>query len=377
MKNVISSIVICIFTIFFATGCATKPKPAAVGLKYSDFPPALQQMIGDRIAEANSNGGVCIAGRIKMSDGAHISSGKDVKINLNQNFDAPLWVYNDGWFLMDRAYKTDSYPRPTMLSARAFGYDPIDISTAVMRGQMTYFELVMNKTPEKDLAEVNGVVSNDQNEPFSGIRVSIGFPFSSHGMDSEPYRSVITDANGRYDFKGLSGTEHRISAGAAGYSFDSSNFTPCAGEKATRDMKLYRNLKIVIDYVYQADGNRSFTEGNIKNGTIEWGNGPDGVDFSEGKVTGYNYNNKMMRDLDMRQYHNNLVFNTSYGNGKGNGFYDAGETDFESVTEAAESGYTMGHSMGAGLCVVGHVYVVKTFENNYAKFIVRSISVSK
>jgi hypothetical protein len=47
--------------------------------------------------------------------------------------------------------------------------------------------------------------------------------------------------------------------------------------------------------------------------------------------------------------------------------------DFESVTEAAENGYYT----GTRPCVVGHVYVVRTYENNYAKFVVRSISVSK
>jgi hypothetical protein len=262
-----------------------------------------------------------------------------------------------------------------VLSARALGYDPVDLTTALMKGQMTYFELVMNKTPEKDLAEVNGVVLNDQNEPFNGVKVNIAFPFSSHGTDSEPYRSVITGADGRYSFKGLSGEEHYITASAAGYSFDSSNFAPYPGEKATRDMKLYRNLKIVIDYVYQADGSRSFTEGNIKKGTIEWGNGPDGVDFSEGRVKGYD-NNKMMRDLEMRQIHDTLRFQIFYSNGK-NGFYDAGEKDFDSVIEAAESGYSGGHMIGTGACIVGHVYVVKTYENNYAKFVVRSISVNK
>jgi hypothetical protein len=47
--------------------------------------------------------------------------------------------------------------------------------------------------------------------------------------------------------------------------------------------------------------------------------------------------------------------------------------DFDSVTEAAQTGY----STTARPCVVGHTYVVRTYENKYAKFVVRSISVNK
>jgi hypothetical protein len=94
------------------------------------------------------------------------------------------------------------------------------------------------------------------------------------------------------------------------------------------------------------------------------------MDFSEGKVK--SYDPKMLRDLEMLQDEDHLIFLVTYVNGK-NGFYDAGEVDLESITEAAESDY----STRAKPCVTGHVYVVRTHENNYAKFVVRSISVSK
>jgi hypothetical protein len=254
----------------------------------------------------------------------------------------------------------------------SFGYDPVDMAAAVMRGKMAYFEVVMNKTPQKDLAEVNGAVLNEQNEPLEGANVDIEFPFASHGTDSEPYRSVTTGPDGRYSFKGLSGAEHTISASIAGRSSDSVVFAPSPGEKATRNMKLCENLKIVIDYVYQADGSRSFTEGDIKKGTIKWINGSnEGADFSEGRVK--SYDGGTLRDLELRQSRDKLLFTIFYANGKGNGFYEAGAVDFESVTDAAESSYYT----GSRPCTVGHVYVVRTYENNYAKFVVRSISVSK
>jgi hypothetical protein len=381
MRNITIVIIISILAILFAGGCTTTKTSSVTELKYKYFPPTLKQMIDKRIAEVNSTGGVCVAGRVKMSDGAHISNGKDVKLNLNQNFDAPFLVYNDGWVLMDRAYKVDdSYPSTAMLTVRAFGYDPIDSSIPLLRGKVTYMEFVMQKTPAEKLASIAGTIVNDQNEPVEGAMVNISFPLSYNAANGHPYMSIATEPNGHYSFEGLSATEYHLWVlTQSGYAASSFSITPIAGKTTIRNHKLYRNLKIVIDYVYQADGNRIFTEGNIKKSTVEWVNGGEGMDFSEGKVKGYEP--KSLRDLEMRQSQDRLNFYVTYGNGKGsglnygrsNGFYDAGEVNFESVTEAAESGY----AIGGKPCLIGHVYVVRTFENNYAKFIVRSISENK
>jgi hypothetical protein len=371
MKNVIFRIVICVFITFLAIGCAIKPKPAAITLNYKDFPPALQQILDQRIAEVNSNGGVCVAGRVTMSDGTHINSGKDIKVNLEYSISTSLWVYYDGWFVMDRTVKNSSYPGPAKLVLRAFGYDPIDTSIAVMRGEMTYVEFVMQKTPAEKLAFIAGTIVNDQNEPVEGAMVNISFPLPYRVDNGHPRMSINTDKNGHYSFEGLSATEYHLWVPAlSGYAGISFGATPIAGETTVTNRKLFQNLSIIIDYVYQADGNRSFTDGNLKAGTVEWGNGHDGMDFSEGKLK--SYDPKMLRDLEMMQDQDNLIFLVTYVNGK-NGFYDAGEVDLESITEAAESDY----STGAKPCVAGHVYVVKTFEKNYAKFVVRSISVNK
>jgi len=370
MKNIIFYIVI-IFIIFLAIGCAIKPKPAAVALNYNDFLPALQQILDQRIAEVNANGGICVAGRVTMSDGNHINSGEDVKVNLYYNIDEPLWVYKDGWFITGHALSPEYAGDGWKLVARAFGYEPNDVSITILQGEITYIELGMQKTSSEDLSSVEGIVLNDQNEPFNGAVVNLSFPYASHGMNNEPYRSVITGSDGQYSFKGLSSAKHSLVASAEGYAYHSVGFTPSAGEATTKDLKLYQNRKIIIDYVYQADGNSGFTEGNLKADTVEWVNGNDGMDFSDGKVEGYEQ--QSLRDIEMKQDQDMLRFQIFYCNGQGNGFYDAGEVVFESVTDAAENGY----ATGARPCIVGHVYIVKTYENNYAKFIVRSISGSK
>jgi hypothetical protein len=90
------------------------------------------------------------------------------------------------------------------------------------------------------------------------------------------------------------------------------------------------------------------------------------VDFSEGKVEGYEPDD--LRDLEVRQDQGILRFRNFYVNGR-NGFYDAGLVDFDSVVEANDIGYSTHEKP----CLSGHVYVVRTYEeDNYAKFIVQS-----
>jgi len=363
MKNAIVFVIICLFNL------------PVFAIDYKDFPPALQQILDQRVAEVNTNGGICIAGRITMSDGAQIKNGEDVMVNFCNGIDEPLWVYKGGWFITGRALSPEYAREGGKLKVRAFGYEPNDVSITILKGEITYIELGIKKISSEDLASIEGVVLNDQNEPFTGATIILGFPFSNHGSrrdtgDTFPHREMTTDQNGQYSFKGLSSAEHSVTAYAIGCAYHHYNFIPSAGIVSAKNLKLYQNRKITIDYVYQADGNRSFTEGELKTGTVEWVNGNDGIDFSEGKVKGNS--SKMSPDLGMRQDQDVMIFQIFYGNGKGNGFYDVGEVDFESVTEADENDYS-----GGAACVAGHVYVVKTYENNYAKFIVKSISVNK
>ncbi len=336
-------------------------------LDYDDFPPNLREILDERIAVLNSEGGICIAGRVTLSDGATINGGEDVMVNMYHGWDEPLWVYEGGWFIMGRTGSSFYAGSGVGFILRAFGYDPIDASVTVLDGEMTYLEFEMIKTPIENLARVIGTVYDENNQPFNGARVSIRFPFSTHGTSAKPRMSITTGQDGQYLFEGLSITEHRVTASASGYAYHTDTFTPPAGGTAVEDRKLFPNRRIIIDYVYQADGSLSFTEGDLQTGTIDWLNGDGGVDFSDGKVEGYELPDSV-RDLEMRQDQDVLKFDIFYVNGR-NGFYDAGAVDFESVVEAAHSGY----STSDKLCLAGHVYVVRTYEeDHYAKFIVKS-----
>lgn len=339
-----------------------KVQPTTLNTSYADFLPQQQAILDKRIAELQTNGGICIAGRVRFNDGSPIRSGKDIMINLHHNVDIPLDVYEGGWFIMSRTLNSYYAGRDKGFVLRAFGYDPIDASITILNKEITYLGFEMKKTPPDKLASVKGVVTDDHGRPVEGAHVRISFPFAYR---ARPEMKTQTDPNGEYSLGGLSGAEHRVYFFKSGYASDSDKFTPPEGGAAVKDLKLYPMHKIVIDYVYQADGSRNFTSGNLQTGTIDWGLYKGSVDFSEGQAERHGPG----EDLQLRQEKGVLKFRVFHARNR-NGFYDAGAVPFDSVTEAAVTGYTRGTKP----CKVGHVYVVRTIEEgNYAKFTVKSL----
>jgi len=349
-----------LFALFFLFACIP-----AVAVDYDDFPSELQSILDERIADLEAEGGICIAGVVTKSDGARIRGGKDVQVNLLDRADVPLRVYEGGWFMMERTHKSSNAGIGKRLILRAFGYEPIDASVTIPDGGITYMEFEMTKTAPENLASVKGVVLDEANYLFNGAHVSLSFPYANYGVDATPIMDMYTNIDGEYLFDGLSECEYNLTASASGYAYHTGRFTPSIGEVTERDRILYPNRRIVIDYVYQADDSRSFAEGDLKTGSIDWLCGKGGVDFSDGQVEGYDWEDP--RDLELLQDQDVLQFRNFYVNGE-NGFYDAGAVDFNSVTEAEEGGYKTTKRR----CIVGHVYVVKTYDLKYAKFIVKT-----
>ena len=339
--------------------------PLAKGIGYSDFPANLQSILDQRIASLNTGGGICIAGRVTFNDGTPVTGGTDVMVNLYKGVDEPLWVYSGGWFIMGRTLSSSYAGSGGKLVLRAFKYDPIDLSIVILNGQMTYAEAQMNKTAPENLANITGTVTDELERPFDHASVWLGYPFATHGMGTYPSQSLTTSSDGRFSFTGISVAEYYVSASANEYAYHYDDVIPPSGGTAVADRRLYPIRRIIIDYAYQADGSHSFTGGDIQAGTIDWLFQSGGVDFSQGRVEGYDPND--LRDLELHQAQDVMQFEVFYVNGH-NGFYDAGAVPFDSITQAGTS-----YSTADRPCVVGHVYVVRTYEeDHYAKFIVNS-----
>jgi hypothetical protein len=361
MKKIILFISLCIINL-----------PASA-LDYNDFPADLQKVLNEKIADLNTSTGIFVAGRITTSDSTQIQGGEDVMVNLYDLEGRPLRVYEGGWFMMERCFPRPDPVMRSKLFFRAFGYEPNEMSLRILKGNVTYIDCVMQKITEENSSAISGIVVDDQNNPYEGATVHLSFPATSFGFlggTGYPYKYIFTGKDGQYSFTGLSSNKYSITAWASGLAPEHLEFTPPRSETVTHDFVLYRNLTVVIEYVYQADGSNSFIGGNLKTGTIEWIASNKGLDFSEGKVKDYEPNS--LRDIEMRQIRDKLIFRVFYVNGQ-NGFFDAGEVDFKSITEADLTGYFTTEKP----VVVGHTYLVRTYENKYAKFAVKSISGDK
>lgn len=338
--------------------------PAALGIGYDDFPGEPQAELDERIAELQDKGGMCIAGRVIFGDGVPVRSGDDVMVNFHNGWDQPFSMYSGGYFVMPRIGSKRYAGKEQKIVARAFGYDPIDTDVYIRRDEITYIDMKMTRTHPDNRTTISGTVYDEYGVPFEGARVVLDFPFA-YRPRAHPKRHCVTTGDGRYSFTGLSVCEHEVTASAHEYAYHMGRVTPPVGGIAVENRILYPKRRIIIDYVYQPDGTRDFDRGIVRKGTLDWIFRTGGVDFSQGRVEGYEPEDN--RDLEIRQKLDKLYLDVFYCNGR-NGFYDAGEVPFDRVTTAAPEGY----STGAKACLVNHVYVVRTYENHYVKLRVRS-----
>jgi len=170
----------------------------AMGIGYEDFPPNLQAILNERIAILNTDGGVCIAGRVQFSDGAPINSGKVVQVNLLHGIDEPLRIYPGGWFIGD-SVRSAFYAGPDRtIVHRAFTYDPLDASVTVLDGEMTFLESVMQRTPVHQLVAIVGTVRDENGDPFPGARIVLSYPYAYLGTSNRPDREAIADDSGEF-----------------------------------------------------------------------------------------------------------------------------------------------------------------------------------
>lgn len=217
----------------------------------------------------------------------------------------------------------------------------------------------------KGPATLTGRVMDEDGRPVSGCSVK------PYGGYSDPSTATTTDAQGRYTITIANpGSVRGISAYPASSSSmngDSKSVALKPGDQAQINFALIHDREVKFDYVYQPDDSRDFLPGSPVSGTIVMSLDfrQSDIVFQEGKAGNFS-----PHDLNFDVSEGRLNFDCNYGSGKGNGFVDLGPVVFGSVKQAPESGY----NLTAKACVVGHVYVVRTYDGHYAKLVVKEIT---
>jgi len=320
-----------------------------------------------------ANAGTCVAGRVVLGDGEQIINGEAVKINLNTSATWVARVYKGGWFILITTLPPQHASHEAVVVIRAFDYEPVDDKGTLSPGAITYLEYVLKPVSPNRRASITGYVIDDNNAPVAGALVGIGYPgaslgYSSETGNSEPEQLLLTKKDGGYAFHDLSPGTYRLWASKRGFATDFFQTILDPGEHEQLNLLASRNARLDIEFAYQPDGSRRFDRGGTVTGHLAWVNGAGGLDFSDGRVEGYEKDS--LRDLEFRQKDGKLLFDISYVGSLRNGFYDAGPVSFRSVRRATTSGYTTAKKP----CIEGHVYLVRTYEGHYAKFVVSRIT---
>ena len=271
-------------------------------------------------------------------------------------------TFDDGWFVHKlRGYKRTS--DEISLMAGGYRYATTTFTATVPEKQTVFQQVVVNRPSKEEQADIKGVVVDEAGEPIYGALIFLH-------CDLNCGRSVGittgTGGSGQFQFRGLAARGFDIVVETPKHHKDYERIQLKPGTTADVKFTLPKNKKVTMDYVFQGDGNRLFHGPQVKKGTIVLQRPDFRIMFADGSTKGELAGGEDIR-LECRDCQ--LFFRNGINNGK-TGFYDAGEVPFDSVKEAAEQGY----AINARPCVVGHVYVVRTYDGrHYAKFIVRSI----
>lgn len=335
----------------------------AFGLDLTEAPEALTTLMATLTEQITEDGDFIVVGRVTFDDEALIEDCNDVQANFYRSIDQSLTVYPGGWYIsnwvISASYRTDA-----RLVFRAFGYQPQDVVFTPTEQVVVLDEVVL----VRDTAySISGSVQDAEGNPLSDKQVCLSFPFSYAGC-GRPSRCISTDEAGQFLFDELAAAEHYLAI-AAGSTYQTAwTYVTSQVSEAPEpvEVTLFAKWQIVLEYVYQPDGRTSFIENGLLRGELTWIAYVGGVDFEDGVVEYYDQDD--VRDLELGQLGDDLSFRIFYQTGA-NGIYDAGEVAFETVSEAASEGYQTGPMP----CLLDHVYVVRTYEGHYAKFVVRVI----
>lgn len=339
---------------------------------FADFPTQLQALLDERASSMKPRD-ACIAGRVRLSIGETITGCRDVHVEAiftlqdGGRWHEPMETFEGGWFVMSDCVGREA--TVARVDFRAFGFDPLTLTIDVSRDHITYVgEVTLEQTPEDRTASIEVHVDDSSGLPLTGARIRFSPSMIGYlARCGAPSIAETTNDMGICAFKGLSPMEYRIYVEHEGYESANTVVTASAVEQhPIVQLVLFPQYRVVIDYVYQPSGSTRLSGGDVIEGSFEWRADYGFYDFDIQAFTGGCPSPDRYADLKLVQEGNRLSFQRVCSAQ----FLDLGQVNFESVQEAVRSGY----SSQAVECTKGHVYLIHTDKDRYAKILVRSVS---
>jgi len=350
----------------------------------SAFPEQFAERVAQLEKDTSENKGIVIVGRIVDAQGQPMGRGDyDIELRWGNIFYGDPASFEGGWFhtrnfitpfdrrVMDAGERHPDWGETAKLYVYTATNEPAMVEIPIELGTVHYAEIVLDKTPENELVSLSGTVLDEEGQPMDGVSVNIRC--SGVGSDMA-LRRTTTDKTGRFSFEKITPQAYRIVLTKQGYPYQSLPEIPLLllGDEHVFQYRPLRSVE--IEYVYQPDGSHDFTKGNIQPQTVTLvQNSNRGLHFATAQITA---GSNESRDINFNDREGRLLFTHTYTNAVDNRFYDAGKVPFETVSKADENPDVPRDDWGSypPLPVkLDHVYVMKTTEGKYAKFVVRKI----
>jgi hypothetical protein len=263
--------------------------------------------------------------------------------------------------------------RPLRLAVYTATNEPAIIELPIEPGNVYYADITLQKTPDDKLVTVAGIMLDDSENPITNSTLHLRVPGGVGA--AQGLRMTKTDAQGRFAFEKVTPQLYDLYLSNKSYSVTTSSYIPKKRLSEEHVLYYYKKRNIEIEYVYQPDGSRDFTKGDLpsKTAVLEAVNWPKGFRFATGDLSesGASRTPEGVRDIAFLDDNGKMCFRQMFHGSSG--FYDAGAVPFDSIKEASANDNVYPNGIQPVSAVVGHVYVVKTMEGKYAKFFVRGI----
>ena len=351
----------------------------------SAFPEQFAERVAQLEKDTSENKGIVIVGRIVDAQGQPMGRGDyDAELRWGNIFYGDPASFEGGWFhtrnfirqfdirLIEAGERHPDWGETAKLYVYTATNEPAMVEIPIELGTVHYAEIVLDKTLENELVSLSGTVLDEEGQPVDGVSVNI----RCNGVGSDmALKRTTTDKTGRFSFEKITPQAYKIILKKQGYAYPPREIPLLLlGDEHVFQSRPLRSVE--IEYVYQPDGSPDFTKGNIQPQTVTLVQDYNrGLHFATAQLTAGSHSSRDINFNNDRE--GRLVFTHTYTNAVDNRFYDAGKVLFESVGKADENPDVPRDVWGSypPLPVkLDHVYVVKTTEGKYAKFVVRKIT---